>query len=175
MMLARKDLAFMTMVMVMMFLFIVVAEDPDNAADFLAGLDDDGTDDGDGDIQVERREVEALSEGGYSAEGSATDAMFTVTEGNVIGVKVLLEWTDDIGSNDLLGLTLSNETKTLGSLEGTSGSLELSYTAVEGEHLIGDHRVSVEAIDCPGMVGPLPVDRDGGNQWTLTVTIIIEG
>jgi len=117
---------------------------------------------------------ELVSKPGHTAEGASSDEPFTIEDKGTIKIQVTLEWTDDIGSNDEFSLTLKNATGEMGSESGNSGSLSVNYDVEPGTDPMGDYTVSIEAVDCPGLVGASPIDRDTGNDWTLTVTIMVQ-
>jgi hypothetical protein len=98
-------------------------------------------------------------------EGSSTNLEMTVLE-NTTSISLSLTWTDDLGSNDELELNVEFEGLTQQTMSSTSGSIVLSLT----EPQAGAYSVTVSALDCPGNVGISPVDRDNGNDWTLSAT-----
>ena len=38
----------------------------------------------------------------------------------------------------------------------------------------GNFTVEITALDCPGLIGPFPVDRDNGNDWDLKVSATVQ-
>ena len=170
----------------LVLMFIVAAGEsydpnpPDWWMETYLGIHEDEPTGPNGNGTLVKKEVQLLSEDGSTSEGATTEKTFDIEDPNTISIAVTLEWTDDIGSNDVLGLALSNESGELATDQGTSGSLAVSIDAPEGSEtgegaLVGGYTVSISAIDCPGMIGPLPVDRDTGNSWTLTVIVTVEG
>ena len=171
-----NDLVLVSMFMILTLLFIAAAEDP--RADppdwyeisyYMPQLqeDDNGT------TPKVRTEIELESTNGQTQEGGTTNVDIEVDHEGAIGLIVELVWTDDVGDNDELGISISNGTEELDSSQGTSGQLRLELSSdVEGG-LMGDYAITISAIDCPGMVGPIPVDRDDGNSWSLTVTMVV--
>lgn len=168
-----------------LLLFIVGAGEapdatpPDWWMDAVTPNDDGGQPGQDGNVSLVRTEVQLVQATSYTNEGSTTEKTFEVDDPYAVEMTVTLVWSDDYGSNDELGLTLSNDAGELGSEQGTAGSLTVKYNAPgdakSGDgSLVGNYTVSVEAINCPGLIGPLPVDRDNGNSWTLTVTLVVE-
>jgi hypothetical protein len=117
---------------------------------------------------------ELVSKQGHTAEGASSDEPFTIEDKGTIEIHVTLEWTDDIGSNDVFSLTLKNATGEMGAESGNTGSLSANYDVEPGTDPIGEYTVTIDAVDCPGLVGPSPIDRDTGNDWTLTVTIMVQ-
>lgn len=120
-------------------------------------------------------EVEVLSRSAYTSEGQTTTVSFDLGARRVLELKATLTWTDDYGSNDDIGLALSNSSGEMDTTHGTGGSLDLDVKAPAGGFLLGPFEAKVTAINCPGLVGPLPVDRDNGNDWSLTVKATVEG
>jgi len=129
-----------------------------------AGGDGDGGGGGAGNATVKDKVVQ---QDGSTSEGGTTDVDFELGFERNTGMTVTLTWTDDIGNNDELGITLQKDGKEVDSTSGTSGSIELQIVSPES----GNYTVQVSAIDCPGVVGPLPFDRDTGNTWSLEVTV----
>jgi hypothetical protein len=171
-----NDLVLVSMFMILTLLFIAAAEDPradpPDWYEISYYMPQFEGDDNDTTPKV-RTEIEIESTSGQTAEGSTTAVDIEVDHEGIIGLIVQLEWTDDIGDNDELGLSMSNGTDELDSSQGTSGQLRLELSSdVEGE-LMGEYTITVSALDCPGMVGPIPVDRDNGNSWSLTVTMVV--
>lgn len=122
-------------------------------------------------------EQELLSIEGWTDEGATSDQGLGTLPENVTAVRAVLTWTDDIGSNDVLGLAIALNGTDMGTAEGTSGSLELEFdantTGSGGELIIGDLGASVTAVRCPGRLGPLPVDLDNGNDWAFKVYVTV--
>ena len=45
--------------------------------------------------------------------------------------------------------------------------------ADEQGNLTGAFQVEIEAVDCPGNVDGIPIDRDDGNTWSLHISAIV--
>jgi len=153
-----NDLVLVSMFMILTLLFIAAAEDPKadppewyDISNYIPQVQDDD----DNDTKV-RKEIELESMNGQTSEGGSTDVDIVVEHEGVIGLIVQLEWTDELDSS-----------------QGTSGQLLLDLSSDVVGELMGDYTITVSAIDCPGMVGPIPVDRDTGNSWSLTVTMVV--
>jgi len=176
---AHMDLKVVSLVMGLLVIFFVTFETTDMSVPkwFVSSVptnDDNGADPGTNGT-AEPVTIEVLSQDGQTSEGASSTVNVDVEQPGLLKLTVVLTWTDDIGSNDELGLSVSNATGELDTTEGTSGSLELVLSAPDGEHLLGPFEVKVSAINCPGRVGPLPVDMDNGNSWSLKVTALVEG
>jgi hypothetical protein len=115
-------------------------------------------------------EEEAVSIDGWTEEGASTDMDFGRLPVNVTGFRVELTWQDDIGSNDVLAVALIFNDSELDSAEGGSGSLSLEIP--EGNYN-GTYGIKVTAVNCPGVVGISPIDRDTGNSWNLNVFLTV--
>jgi len=116
-------------------------------------------------------EQELMSIEGWTDEGATSDQALGLLPVNVTGVRAVLTWTDDIGSNDVLMLAISLNGTELASTEGSSGSLELE--AGENETMDGELGAQVTAASCPGRIGASPIDLDDGNGWSLMVYVTI--
>jgi hypothetical protein len=114
-----------------------------------------------------------LSSDGHTNEGSTSDVLFIIDQDGVQEIMVTLSWQDDLGEPDTLGLSLSFEGSKLDAQEGSSGPLELKYVTDNATDPRGEYTVSVSALDCPGVVSIFPIDRDSGNDWSLTVKMTI--
>jgi len=114
--------------------------------------------------------AEVLSRSGYTGEGLSSNEDFGLGYPLVTMVKVELTWTDDYGSNDDFSLELKHESQSLDKAEGTTGALAVQVTAKTDENLAGNFTVVITCVNAPGVIGPLPVDRDNGNAWDLKVT-----
>jgi len=115
-----------------------------------------------------RVEVSLLDEQGHTAEDASSEVALEVVWTDVIEVRAVLAWVDDIGSNDEFELTLLYQGEELDSVSGTQGSLEISTNRT----LAGNYTVLVKALSCPGVLEPIPFDRDTGNDWTLEVIAV---
>jgi hypothetical protein len=114
----------------------------------------------------EEEELCALS--GHTDEDSSTNVDFVIEGSNIVGVLVVLEWTDDIGNNDQFTLTVLIGGQERAAVSGATGRLELEINDTPA----GDHSIVVEATKCPGLFGRrlTKLDLDRGNDWALTVT-----
>ena len=93
-------------------------------------------------------------------------------------ITAALTWTDDVGSNDVLRLSVVHNDTEVATEEGSTGSLTAEANAEDGGVdadglLTGTFGVRVTAVDCPGRVGISPIDLDDGNQWLVVVTVTI--
>jgi hypothetical protein len=113
---------------------------------------------------------EVLSKSGYTNEGQSSEETFKLDYKQVSMVKTELKWTDDYGSNDNFLLEVSLNGDSLGSDQGTSGTLTVQLKAGPDENLAGNFTVTVTCSSAPGVIGPSPIDRDKGNSWDLTAT-----
>jgi len=111
-----------------------------------------------------------VSASGHTAEGSTSDTPFEAPWAVVRWVNLTLSWTDDVGSNDELGLALQHEGQEIDSITGTTGELRLTIKDPPG----GNFTVQVSAIDCPGRITSHPFDQDNGNDWDLEVVVTYE-
>ena len=113
-------------------------------------------------------EVELAALSGHTDEGSSTNVDFTIEGSNIVGVLIVLEWTDDIGNNDQFTMTVIIGGQERATVSGATGRLELELNDTPA----GDHSVVVEATKCPGLFGRrlTKLDLDRGNDWALTVT-----
>lgn len=122
-------------------------------------------------------EKELLSIEGWTDEGTTSDQGLGTLPENVTTVRAVLTWTDDIGSNDVLGLAITLNGTELGSAEGSNGNFELELsgndTETGDEVVSGELGAGVTAVRCPGRVGPLPRDLDDGNGWALKVYVTV--
>ena len=167
----RNDLTVVSILIIgMLMVGFVVKEAPSSIGQ---GAQDGGNADGGGGPGGggAPQEKELVSDQGHTAEGASSDVTFTIEDEGTTEIHVTLEWTDDIGNNDEFSLTLKNATGELGSESGNSGSLSVNYVVEPATGPVGDYTVAIDAVDCPGLVGPSPIDRDTGNDWTLTVSI----
>jgi hypothetical protein len=175
-----NEFAIFSAIIVMMLLVIVVVEPVDmKPPDWWvkAAHKSNGTSpQNGGNTTPQRKEVEVLSKTGHTSEGSTTTIELEMKDPKAVELTVTLEWTDDIGSNDEFGLKISNETGDLESDQGTTGTLTVKVSAQGGNGgLAGNFTISITAINCPGLVGPLPVDRDTGNDWSIAAKMVVEG
>lgn len=166
--LLKKDLQMVILYVVLVIMFISLLE-----ARYY-GQEEQDTTPGGGDgvgapEDLVMVDIDVMARDGFTQEGGSTEEGFRLDYRAVTSVDVEVTWTDDIGSNDLLRLTLRHEGEDVGTDEGTSGSLTVSIGDTVDGALFGNYTVLIEAVDCPGMVGPLPVDRDTGNSWDLRV------
>jgi hypothetical protein len=164
--------------MILVLMIVVVGEGPGQTPpdwyleDIEAGQDGDG--DGNDNVTMVRKEIELFTDEGWTGEGAAAGKSFDIEDEDAIGLIVEVHWVDDVGDNDEMGLSLENESGQLVMDQGTSGSLRIEYEVQEGEALAGEFAYMVHAIDCPGRIGTIPIDMDDGNDWTVTVTLVIE-
>jgi hypothetical protein len=176
---AHMDLKVVSVIMGLLVIFSVTFETTDMSVPGWAGGSSPNKDDNGGgpgtNQTVEPVTVDVLSKDGQTSEGSSTPVNVDVEQPGLLKLTVKLTWVDDIGSNDEFGLAISNETGELDTTQGTSGSLEIVLSAPDDGYLEGPFEVKVSALNCPGRIGPLPVDMDSGNSWTLTVTALVEG
>jgi hypothetical protein len=107
---------------------------------------------------------------GYTDEGSSTHVDIEMPWTDMVEIRAVLQWTDDLGSNDELGLSIELEGRELTTSSSTSGNIDL--TSLETPN--GNYTMTIRALSCPGQVDPAPVDRDTGNEWSLEVTVIRE-
>jgi hypothetical protein len=114
-------------------------------------------------------QAEVLSTSGHTSEGGTSTEVLDLDYPKVKHIEVRLSWTDDHGNNDNFKVTLLRDGTTIRSEEGDTGTITLSEEDPEGA-LNGSYEVQIEALDCPGAVGGLPIDRDDGNSWDLSVT-----
>jgi hypothetical protein len=119
-------------------------------------------------------EVDLSSNDGYTSEKTTTEVKAGELPDNTTAVKVALSWTDDYGSNDVFKIELQLEGTSLGSQEGSSGSLSIDANATEGKYLSGNLTVLVTCVSSPGLVGPNPFHVvDKGNSWTVKATATV--
>jgi hypothetical protein len=172
----KNDLVMVSTVMLLLLIFAVGAEDPglESRLPDITDGGDQGPQDGEDNKTKSTFEVEILSISEFTAEGGSTDVDMDFEQENALEINIVLEWSDDIGSNDEFKLTLSNSSGEVDSDQGSSGSLSIRYSPGSGMSLVDKYTITVEAVDCPGIVGIVPVDRDGGNDWTLTTTAVVE-
>jgi hypothetical protein len=114
-------------------------------------------------------QTEVLSTTGQTSEGGTSTEAFDLDYPKVERIEVCLSWTDDYGNNDNFMVTLLKDGSAVRSEEGDTGAITLNVEDPEGA-LNGSFEVQIEALDCPGAVGGLPIDRDNGNSWELLVT-----
>ena len=126
----------------------------------------DGPDDGD---PVLEEEV-LVDEAGYTSEGTTTELRFEVPWNKTIEISMTLDWSDDYGDNDEFELVLYLDGERVDGSSGTSGQLDLTQPSPSP----GNYSVAISALDCPGRVGPSPIDIDDGNDWTLEVRATYE-
>jgi len=106
---------------------------------------------------------------GHTSEGQSTSEGFTITDVNTTQLSATLIWTDDIGDNDHFSLSLVYEGDSVETVSSTTGSVDLVFNAIS----VGEYQFIVTAMDCPGEVGILPVDRDNGNDWHLVASVTV--
>ena len=107
---------------------------------------------------------------GYTDEGSSSNVDVEMPWTDIVEIRAVLQWTDDLGANDELGLSIELEGQELTRSSSTSGNIEL----ISPESPNGNYTMTIRALSCPGQVGPIPMDRDTGNEWSLEVTVIRE-
>jgi len=112
-------------------------------------------------------ETDKWSIDGHTSEGSTYEYLIDFPVVKLLWISFTLTWTDDIGSNDRF------------SFEIDEGSFNDKGTSTEGEIILEffpngsliestwDYKVTAE--ECPGEYFNLPLDRDRGNDWTITV------
>jgi hypothetical protein len=113
--------------------------------------------------------ITILSQTGHTAEGATSEVTFVINA-SAKWITASLEWTDDIGSNDEFGLALILDGEELANQKSTSGKVTATASMEEFTNLEGNYTITVKAINCPGMVSASPIDRDSGNDWSLSVT-----
>lgn len=116
-------------------------------------------------------EMVVLSNDGYTQEGQRTEIAFEIEQDEPVQLNVTLAWTDDYGTNDEFGLSMSLEGKEVGSVKDTNGKLELQYGDGNGTIPMGNYTITISAVNCPGLRPNSPIDRDQGNDWSLTVRL----
>lgn len=160
-------MALVYMVLVMILIFSL------EAASF-EGSSSSSTSSGPGGSQTaprfEIQTVEVLNEMGQTTEGGYSETGFTLTQAAIEHVFLKLTWSDDLGNNDVFRITLMFKGQVLKSQEGSSGVIDLDISTLDMDEPQGDYAVSIEAVDCPGAVEGVPVDRDSGNDWNLVVS-----
>ena len=107
---------------------------------------------------------------GFTEEGSSSHVDIKIPWTDVVEIRAVLQWTDDLGSNDELGLSIELEGRELTRSSSTSGNIELTSPETPN----GNYNMVIRALSCPGQVDPAPMDRDTGNEWSLEVTVIRE-
>jgi len=113
-----------------------------------------------------------LDRAGQTNEGQTSTEEFSLNYEMVTSVELVLSWEDDYGSNDRFSISFSREGEALSSDEGATGSLTLNAADEQG-NLTGAFQVEIKAVDCPGTVDGIPVDRDDGNTWQLHITATV--
>lgn len=119
-------------------------------------------------------EQEVIVLDGWTDEGGTSDLDLGDLPANVTAVTAVLTWTDDVGSNDVLRLSVVHNDTEVATEEGATGGLTAETTA-EGadETLTGAFGVRIVAVSCPGRVGISPIDLDDGNRWQVRVSVTI--
>jgi hypothetical protein len=170
----RNDLTVVSILIIGMLVvgFALKGVPPTNGQGTQAGTNGGQGGPGGGGGGPEKKEL--VSKQGHTDEGASSDESFTIEDKGAIKIQATLQWTDDIGSNDEFSLTLKNATGEMGTDSGTSGSLTVNYDVEPGTDPMGDYTVTIVAVNCPGLVGASPIDRDTGNDWTLTVSIMVQ-
>jgi hypothetical protein len=173
-----NELVLVSAIMVMLLLISAVSQRPDakvpdwviNNPNYHAGPEPEQN------HTPVRTEIQLLSKDGNTAEGQSTEESLTVEQEGTVSFDIKLTWTDDYGSNDEFKLAVSNATGEIDSSSGISGSLELKYAPASAgpADLVGKYTITVTCVNAPGVIGPLPVDRDNGNSWKLVVTAVVE-
>lgn len=172
--LVRNDLKVVSLVVILSLIMVLGLELRPEAYDIGSAQSPD--DDGDGPPQPPTPvEIEVLSTTGHTSEQSTSEEAFALRYAQVLSIEVILSWVDDYGDNDEFGLRLLWEGSEEGSAQGSSGTLVIEVSDDEGPY-VGNFTVEIAALDCPGQIGPLPRDRDDGNDWDLVVraTVIEE-
>jgi hypothetical protein len=116
--------------------------------------------------QYEYVEIETFGLDGFTQEGTSTDLDLGEILENATKFRAVLVWNDDVGSNDVFNVAIRNNGTELASSQDSSGSIDLE---TEDGFYNGTYSVVVTAVDCPGVVDIIPVDRDDGNSWSLKV------
>lgn len=160
----REDLVVLTIITVI--LLLMFATDWDGPSIFTDGGDGPGTEP----TVPTIIEEDLLSRSDFTSEGSSTTIDIEVPWSNVTRLTLDLQWSDDIGTNDELELSIGLDGDELDSLSSTSGAITIKLT----DPRPGNYTITVTAVDCPGQIGPLPMDRDNGNDWDLEVKAIRE-
>ena len=117
--------------------------------------------------------IEVYDSDGYTAEGQTSEDSFTLEYSMIVDIEVRLNWQDDYGDNDEFRITILRDGVEEISGQGTSGYVSVIVNYDPPVEEIANYTVVVEALDCPGMVGPSPVDRDNGNDWSFRVLATI--
>jgi hypothetical protein len=120
---------------------------------------------GPGPVEPIIEEEVLVGQTGHLSEGASTDIDFEVPWNTTVVLTVTLDWSDDIGDNDEFEVVLSMEGEVIDRESSTDGNIELTNNDPQE----GNYTVTITAVDCPGMVGPSPIDRDTGNDWSLEV------
>ena len=111
-------------------------------------------------------DIEVLSTNGQTSEGQTSTETFDLVYTMVTQVEIGLVWTDDYGNNDEFRVVLEWEGEEIDSDSSTSGNIYLRVTDEPDGGLIGNFTVRIEAVNCPGIIGPF---IDNGNTWQLVV------
>lgn len=166
--LVRNDLKVISVIMVLTLLATLSMEVQSGS---VSKWKPDDTDGGDGNGQTGPTfvEVDLLDTSGHTSEGATSQEDFESNYPVVTKVEVELTWTDDIGNNDEFRLTLFWEGAEEKTVQGTSGTLSLEIVSDPEGVYSGNFTVEIEAVDCPGVLDPIPMDRDNGNNWDLVV------
>jgi hypothetical protein len=117
--------------------------------------------------------IEVYDSDGYTAEGQTSEDSFTLEYSMMVDIEVRLNWQDDYGDNDEFKITVLRDGVEEISGQGTSGHVSVIVNYAPPVEELANYTVVIEALDCPGMVGPSPVDRDNGNDWSFTVLATI--
>ena len=164
--LMRNDLR--TVTLFMLFLIVLIAVMEGYQGPVPEPLPDtEPTDEDVPDLNMTTIDVVSIS--GHSPEGGTTDETFTLDQALVTKIEIELTWSDDIGDNDELRVTVLHEGEEVGSESSTNGRITITLVDEQDGGLGGNYTVEVTAVDCPGLVGPSPVNRDNGNTWDLVV------
>jgi len=108
-----------------------------------------------------------VSKDGYTNEGQTTELKQNYTASKVLNLTATLTWTDDYGSNDVFSLEVQLDGKSIGQEQSNTGQLKVTAAANADEDLRGNYTVLITCVKAPGIIGPIPIDRDNGNSWSL--------
>ncbi len=113
------------------------------------------------------------TENGQTAEGASTDILVELDDPNSVGMIATLTWTDDIGSNDELSLSIAFEGGAASTQSSTSGNVALNASGDSLTPMAGNWTCTVSVVRAPGLISILPIDRDNGNAWSLQIDALV--
>jgi hypothetical protein len=170
----REDLVLLFCAILICALILVVVDLPQGSPDWYSdlfrgsgsGAPQDSGDQEPGTTPAPAEET-LIETTGYTSEDQSSEEPFGIDDANTTEVHAILTWQDDYGDNDQFSLGLEYEGESVDTVSGTTGTLELRYTSVA----VGEYSIVITAMDCPGQFTNVPVDRDDGNDWSLTVIV----